>query len=200
MPIANETLSRPGEYASRAATDDMAKMMLEEASAAAEPAGPAKAPPSSDPIELWRSGLKTAGITEDQAGIILDSMLDKGYWERDYRLFNGRVVLRLRTRDAANINRIMAMIDRIRVPTQVMIDEHIAQLNLAGSIVTLRDATLPHPNVNTATVDAIEDAFDKRREFVSRIPGPLMPSVRAALIHFDSVVGAALANGAAEGF
>lgn len=197
MTSPDENLARPGVYNRKPTLDDYAKEALDEVTNEPPKEEPTK---EKDPIETWREGLKAAGINEAQAGTILDSMLEKGYWERDYRLFNGRVVLRLRTRDAQNINRIMALIDRMRLPTQALIDEHIAILNLAGSIVSLRDAQLPHPDVNKSSTDVIEDAFDKRREFVSRIAGPLMPAIRSALVHFDSVVAAALANGAAEGF
>lgn len=191
-----DTLTRPGEYAS---PDDLAKAALQEVTPAADP--PAEPTVDNrDPIEKWREGLKAMKITEAQAEAILDSMLAKGYWERDYKLFGGKVTVRLRTRDVQNLNRILSVIDRMRLPNQVLIDENISILNLAGSLVKLRDVTLPHPDLAKATVDEIEDAFDKRQEFVRRISGPLMPALRTSLYHFDAVVTAALANGAAEGF
>ena len=197
MAKTSENISRPGEYG-----DSLAQEALEGVANETPAQDPATAAPEPElePIEKWRAALKEAGITEEQAGTILDSMLSKGYWEREYRLFYGKVVLKLRTRDAQNINRIMSAIDQMRMPTPAMVDEAIALLNLSGSIVQLRDVTLPHPDALKATVDDIETAFDQRRAFVARIPGPLMPAIRKALVHFDQVVAAALANGAIEGF
>lgn len=194
-----DTIAQTGQYASQ---DDLAKQALDDIP---DPSAPtpeaASAPPDNrPPIEKWRDGLRKAGITEAYAETVLDSMLSKGYWEREYKLYHGRVLLKLRTRDAQNINRIMAAIDRMRVPSAPLIEEHITLLNLAGSIVKLRDVNLPHPDVNTSSVDEIEDAFEKRREFTRRISGPLMPAIRAALVHFDKIVAAALADGADEGF
>lgn len=193
----SEKITRAGDYG---ATDDLAKAAMEGVASTAEGEEVNPAAEERDPIEKWRAGLKAAKITEEQAGRILDSMLEKGYWERDYKLFQGRVSMRLRTRDVQNINRILSTIDRMRVPAQAMIEETIILLNLAGSLVQLRDVTLPHPDVNKATIDEIEDAFDARKQFVQRLSGPLLPAIRTALIHFDGVVTAALANGAAEGF
>lgn len=197
---ATPTIARPGQYGA-ANNDDLAKSAMEDIP---DPNAPGSETPEAvdnrAPIEKWREGLRKADITEAQAETILDSMLSKGYWEREYKLFHGKVTLKLRTRDAQNLNRIMSTIDRMRVPAPSLIEEHISMLNLAGSIVQLRSVTLPHPDIAKASVDEIEEAFEKRQEFTRRISGPLMPAIRVALVHFDKVVAAALADGADEGF
>jgi hypothetical protein len=49
-------------------------------------------------------------------------------------------------------------------------------------------------------VAEIEDAYTRRYEFVGKLPAPVFEQMTVALAHFDAIVAAATAEGAAQGF
>jgi len=152
-----------------------------------------------DVIRPWKDVLADAKITEDQANVILDAMMTKGYWEKNYVLLRGRLHTTLRTRDAYSVTRISKALDLRRNPTDTAFVEVTFNYNLAGSLIKYQEATLPFSEAK-ASLANIEDCFNKRLEFVDRLPSPVVSALYRALANFDQIVAAALYEEAPTGF
>jgi len=155
--------------------------------------------PSVENVRPWKDVLAEAKITEEQANVILDSMMTKGYWDKSYVLLRGRLHATLRTRDAYNVTRISKALDLRRNPTNTAFAELVFNYNLAGSMVKYQEVTLPFPE-GKATLETIEDHFQKRLEFIDRLPSPVVSALYSALSNFDQIVSAALYEEAPTGF
>ncbi len=227
MGTPNQTFIRPGVPGGVAPSgrsiDAMAVDALDEESSAFVPSlptpaappppapvepAPKAAPVSKDdsspqvqttPAEQWQQALKNANITEEQAYEIVDAIIHKGYWEKEYSLWNGRVKVVFRTRDAQHVFRVQAALEKLVDRTQFSVGQTIFRTNIAGSLAKYQSQALPHPEVK-ATGNEVEDSFRVRYEFVGKLPGPVFDQMCIAMGNFDAIVTAAASNGAAQGF
>lgn len=152
------------------------------------------------PAERWQRNIKNAGLSETEANDILDKVLEQGFWEKEYSLYNGRLRLTLRSRDAAANQRVANALDEVRTYDQRVLDQARLRVQLACSLVRFRDKPLA-----TAAPDEEpakhESAFVQRLTFCDRfIAGPIVDAVYRALIDFDNKTYAALSEGASSGF
>jgi hypothetical protein len=152
------------------------------------------------PAERWLRNIKNAGLTEAEANEILDKVLEQGYWEKEYALYNGRLKITLRSRDAAANQRVANALDEVRSFDQRVLDQARLRVQLACSLVRFRDKILPTaaPDEDPAKHEA---AFRARLTFCDQyIAGPIVEAVYRALIDFDAKTYAALSEGAPAGF
>ena len=152
------------------------------------------------PAERWLRNIKNAGLEEDDANEILDKVLEQGFWEKEYLLYNGRLKITLRSRDAAANQRVANALDDVRTFDQTVINQARLRVQLASSLVRFRDKALA-----TATPDQSmqehDRAFTDRLAFCDRfIAGPVIEALYRALIDFDNKTYAALSEGASSGF
>lgn len=205
---------RPGQYANMEALAASSVAEVEEKLAGpGEPPSESNTAPDADvkdptasltPAERWANNLKAAQITEAQALAILDAMLDKGYYQREYKLFRGRLSITLRTRESSSTHRVSEAIDRLRNPLDMVVRQTAFRLNLAGSLVKYASANkqplmLPHLPANSSYED-LEKAFGERVRFVDGLQETIQAQMFQCLAHFDTIVGAALSEGASENF
>lgn len=152
------------------------------------------------PAERWEKNIADAGLTQPQAFAILDDVIMKGYWEKEYNLFRGRLNVTFRTRDAQHRRRVQrALQDQNSSITPLTFTEIVSRYNLSGSLSVYKKVRLPFAAEN-GTPDQIEEAFLQRYDFVGKISGPVFDQLIEALIDFDKVVAAAFSEGAASGF
>lgn len=152
------------------------------------------------PAERWQKNLKDAEISEAQAFVILDDVIAKGYWEKEYPLFRGRLNVTFRTRDGQHRRRLQrALQEHSSNVSTLTFTEIVTRYNLAASLSVYKKTRLPFA-AETATVDDVEEAFLKRYDFVGRLPAPVFDQLVEALVNFDKVVAAAFSEGAASGF
>jgi hypothetical protein len=152
------------------------------------------------PAERWQRNIKNAGLSETDANDILDKVLEQGFWEKEYVLYNGRLKLTLRSRDAAANQRVANAIDEVRTYDQQVLNQARLRVQLACSLIRYRDKPLPTaaPDEDPMKHDA---AFSQRLTFCDRfIAGPIVDVVYRALIDFDAKTYAALSEGASSGF
>jgi len=152
------------------------------------------------PAERWQRNVKNAGLTEAEANEILDKVLEQGFWEKEYVLYNGRLKLTLRSRDAAANQRVANALDDVRTFDQRVLDQARLRVQLACSLVRFRDKPL-QTAAPDEEADKHEAAFRSRLTFCDRfIAGPIVEAVYRALIDFDTKTYAALSEGASSGF
>lgn len=152
------------------------------------------------PAERWEKNIESAGLSEAQAFAILDDVIAKGYWEKEYNLFRGRLNVTFRTRDGQHRRRVQRALQEQSTPVSTLsFTEIVTRYNLAASLSVFKKTRLPFAPDN-GTVDQIEDAFLQRYDFVGKISGPVFDQLVEALIDFDKLVTAAFSEGAAAGF
>lgn len=152
------------------------------------------------PAERWQRNVKNAQMTEEEANDILDKVLGAGYWEKEYVLFNGRLKLTLRSRDAAANQRVANAMDDVRTFDQRVLDQARLRVQLACSLVRYRDKVLP-TSAPDEPAEKHEVAYRSRLAFCDQfIAGPVIDAVYRALIDFDAKTYAALSEGASSGF
>jgi hypothetical protein len=195
---------RPGQPLS---TEALQEKMIEEATpevAEAKADEPKEKAPLT-PIEEWHNVLKAAKIDERQALEILTKILETGYYSREYTLFNGLLRVVLRTRTIASSRRIAFNLDQLARPYNAAEPDPLHQnismrLQLIDSLVSYKEQSLPHPGLK-ASPEEIQKAWEARQSFVDYdIPEPVQMAVYQALFHFNTIVNAALSNGAAHSF
>lgn len=190
--------------------DQLAQQMLNEMAPETEPAARAKQIEevkskakeyvSLTPAERWLRNIKNAGLEEDDANEILDKVLERGYWEKEYALYQGRLKILLRSRDAAANQRVANALDDVRTYDQAVINQARLRVQLACSLVRFRDKSLPTASPDQAMPEH-DRAFSERMAFCDRfIAGPVIEALYRALVDFDSKTYAALSEGASSGF
>lgn len=152
------------------------------------------------PAERWQKLLASAGITEQDAYAILDAVIQKGYWEKEYRLWNGRVKCVFRTRDAHHLMRVRQSLEDLSDRSEFSVSQTIFRVNTAGSLSSYQNVVLPAVDIAKASVEEIENAYVQRYNFIGKLPAPIFEQMYVALAHFDAVVTAATSEGAAQGF
>lgn len=162
--------------------------------------GKAKEYLSLAPAERWKRNIDNAKLSVDEANEILDKVLERGYWEKEYDLYGGRLKLTLRSRDAAANQRVANALDEVRTFDQRVLDQARLRVQLASSLVKYRDKVLPVAAPDEAPAKH-EATFAERLTFCDRfIAGPVIEAVYRALIDFDNKTYAALSEGASAGF
>lgn len=190
--------------------DQLAQQMLNEMAPETEPEARAKQIEevkskakeyvSLTPAERWLRNIKNAGLEEDDANEILDKVLEQGYWDKEYSLYQGRLKVVLRSRDAAANQRVANALDDVRTFDQAVINQARLRVQLACSLVRFRDKALPTASPDQPMGEH-DRAFSDRMAFCDRfIAGPVIEALYRALIDFDSKTYAALSEGASSGF
>lgn len=152
------------------------------------------------PAERWEKNVKAAGMTVDEAEKILDAVLEKGHWEKEYSLYRGRLKLTLRSRDFAANQRVAQAVDNVRTNDEAVLYQTRMRTQLACSLLRYKDITLAYPDSNAGRA-AHEDAYIERAKFVdTNIQSAVADAVFQALSDFDRRTYAALSEGADDSF
>jgi hypothetical protein len=188
-------IRRPGTYVAPAAEAIAAKMQAEEPEEEQPEQAAAKIEDDEEiltPIDRWRKGLETAKLTEEEADAIIDEMISRGFYEKEYTLFRGRLVVRFRSRDGQALERIARALDSVRTNDERVHSQIISRFNLASSLATYGDKKFTKPST--------DEEFIERLKFVDSRPSAVLSQIYVALNNFDAQVFAALNEGAEMGF
>jgi hypothetical protein len=199
--MSNQNIRRPGQYPA-APTDQLAQDALNEP----EPQQVEEPEATTDsgvsrktPMERWRDAIENAGLSEEDADRILDSVLTTGYYEKPHKLFRGKLSVTLRSRDAASLQRVSDAIDAVRTNDTRVHTQTMNRYNLAASLVRYQDKLFKHPPTN-ADAQERDKAFFERLSYVDAIPAPVLVQLYNLLGKFDVAVYAAMSEGAELGF
>jgi hypothetical protein len=131
--------------------------------------------------------LKAVGITPEEAAEIVDSLLEKGYYERPFQLTKKHAVtLRSRTLEAQEV--MQGVIEHDAPQYAITINETISKYNLAASLAEFRGRKFPVEDVrNTLT-------------FVKALPLPVFTAMVNRLAKFDAIMNVVLSEGVVENF
>lgn len=199
---------RPGRPATPTArpTDALAADMLAddpEPSPAAAPAADASeataTAPEKSPLDRWREAIAKVGLTEDQAHRILDSIVEKGFYQQEYRVFHGRVRVALRTRDSSTLRRVGDALDMARTNDPRVHQQVTSRILLIDSLAVYRDQAYAFATP-ADSADRAQALFNARAQVVDTLPDKVYDALLGALFKFDQAVFAATSEGDAEAF
>lgn len=196
------SIQRSGEYPS---PEDIAAQMEAEVQATLTPVAAAPPPPPATPAApeaplTWEQRVERAGLTPDQAHLILTKILTEGYFERAFTIY-GKLPVVLRSRDGYARQRLLEISDSFRIADPRVQQEIYWRVALAGSLVKLNTETFAHLPPTERDPVKIDAAFTARLAAVDRIPDAMLEGTLFPLIsRFDAWVYAALSNGAPSGF
>ena len=157
---------------------------------------------SKDIVEASKSYeeiLKEAEISLDDAQSIVDDMLLQGYYEESYPLTK-RVSVTFRTRTQADYVRYSIALEAISPKFVDQLQELMVRYFLAGSLVRFGDQNLPYPDRTKENLEKVNDAFDKRLEWIESQPERIVALLAQKLNKFDKKVAVVLSEGVANFF
>lgn len=191
----------PGQYKS---DEELARQMLDEESKRPDEAKPeakpeaAKAEPKKEKPPTWEERLAAVELSPEQAFIILDAVLEKGFYERTFPLYGGRISVTLRTRDGSHRQRVANALDELRTNDPRVHGQVMSRMFLAGSLVRFNKDTLDMAEDGDSR--AKESAFQSRLAYVDKLSDPVLDTLFELISRFDGWTFASLANGAPTGF
>lgn len=201
----NQPIRTHGVVSKKAASisEDIAIQALEDEAKAPENAAEAPTEEAdaqlSTPLDRWRANVAKAGLTEDEANSIVDSIIQTGHYERGFSLFRGRVKLRLRTRSSLTLRRVGDALDLVRSNDARVHNQVMYRLLLIDSIASFQTTTFEFPR-HDAPPERHAAAMQQRADFVDSLNERLYEAVMGALARFDAIVAAACSEGGVDGF
>ena len=201
---------RPGApVAPKRPTDNIAETMLADDP---EPVETAKAAAPSEneaaesepqviekPLDRWHKAIKAAGITEEQAYTILDSIVEKGFYQQEYRIFHGRIRVTLRTRDSSTLRRVSDALDMSRTNDPRVHQQVTSRVLLIDSLAAYQKHTFEFAQPGDK-LERVASLYAIRERAVDALPDQVYSALLAVLFKFDQAVYAASSEGDVEAF
>lgn len=136
-----------------------------------------KEPESED--KPFSARLEEVGVTKEDLEAILDSLLTKGRYTREYDIA-GKIKVVFRARDGDDGERLRSRLDEEAPRYTITQQELIAKYNLASSLMRYGE---------TKFMDVKNDKdFETALAYVNKLPGAVLNILLQRLFHFDSLV------------
>lgn len=179
-----------------AATGDTAAAL--DASAAQLEAAAQEAEKELGPLERYEKALKTLNITREEAASIVDDILTKGYWSKEFQI-TPRHKVTFRSRLYSDTQRFHDYIEVVQPKNPSYYNEILFQYSLAASLERYGGKVFEHPK-RDATEEQADESFKRRLDYVSKLGDPALRLLYAKLAKFDEIVRTVMEEGAAENF
>jgi hypothetical protein len=153
-----------------------------------------------DKAKSYLEQLRDFGLPVEKARMIRDNMLFNHYHEEDYLLGN-KLPITIRTRDYADVQRAMRRLEAASLQYPIAVSDMIAQCNMAASLRRYGTTVFEIKTVRDgATVEEVENAFEKRLNFILGLSTTLVDKLMVQVQKFDMMISAVFADGAPEDF
>lgn len=149
------------------------------------------------PAERYRERLKSVGVTNEEAQLIFDSVLERGYYEEAYFLDKKqtrRVVFR--TRAFSDEQRLRDEMELRKPALNASVDSIVALYNISAALYEWDGKPVDH----TEAREGENVAFDKVKAMVRKLPMPIFTRLQELLHNFDQKTMAVFSEGSAENF
>lgn len=157
-----------------------------------------KAEEALKPRESYEQRLNAAGLTMDDAALIVDAILEKGFWEEDVRITTKKKAT-FRSRQAFDAERVNTVLEVLKPAFNTTMQEITYKYLLASSISRYDNMIFDFPTAKT-NKDEREKLFEKRLNWVDGLPDPLLRLLYQKLSKFDMKIAAVTDEGAIENF
>lgn len=150
------------------------------------------------PMASYEERLKQVGVSKEEASEIIDAVLLKGHFAKDYQITKS-IKARFRTRGARDTRRAQIALEGMRLTYDHHYAEVLGRYLLAASLEQFGADVLTHPKRNTSN-DEIEKQFQARFEYVEGLSEPALQILMNKLRLFDIMIATVLSEGSIENF
>lgn len=150
------------------------------------------------PMQSYEDKLKEAGVTKEEAAEIVDSVLLKGHYSKEYAITK-RIKARFRTRNARDTRRAQDMLEAMRLSMASHYNEMLGRFLLAASLELFGNDKLEHPAKDAKSED-VEKSYSARLTYVENMSDPALRIAFDKLRVFDNMISVVLEEGTIENF
>jgi len=144
-------------------------------------------------------GLKEVGLDINKARAIMDEVLAHGHYTETRELRGKPIVIR--SRNYRDTLRTQQYLEAENPTYATSMDEIVLRYNAAASLVQFGEHKFEHPEDRAdAPREEIEEAFDKRLNFLQTLPSIMVGKLSTAVYNMDVKLQAVFAEGAPEDF
>ena len=137
----------------------------------------------------WLQDLEMNQIHVNEAEKILDTIIQKGFYEETYRIA-GRV-FKLRTRTTVDSDRLIEMLREMSPDSEAVASHLIARVNVASSLASFGENSFPHSIPTDDNRDLLDQEWRLRWSYISSLPQPIFLALAQTMQRFDLKVNLA---------
>lgn len=146
----------------------------------------------------WRQDLLRNRVTIPEAEKILDTVMQKGFYEESYRIAGS--VFKLRTRTTVDSDRLIEMLRELAPESEAVATHLIARVNIASSLSKFGDNNFPHSEPSDENRELLDQEWRLRWTYISSLPQPIFLAIVQTMQRFDLKVNLACDARALENF
>ena len=146
----------------------------------------------------WRQDLLRHRVTIPEAEKILDTIMQKGFYEESYRVAGS--VFKLRTRTTVDSDRLIEMLRELAPESEAVATHLIARVNIASSLSKFGDNNFPHSEPSDENRELLDQEWRLRWTYISSLPQPIFLAIVQTMQRFDLKVNLACDARALENF
>lgn len=146
----------------------------------------------------WVSDLRYNKVDIREAEKILDTIMQKGFYEESYRIAGS--VFKLRTRTTVDADRLIEMLRELAPESEAVATHLIARVNVASSLSKFGDHNFPHSVPSDDNRDLLDEEWRIRWTYISSLPQPIFLAIAQTMQRFDLKVNLACDARALENF
>lgn len=148
--------------------------------------------------EEWYRDLRFNKVSLKEAERILDTIMQKGFYEESYRLA-GRV-FKLRTRTTVDSDRLIEMLRELSPESEAVATHLIARVNAACSLSQFGENVFPHSSPTDENRELLDQEWRMRWVYISSLPQPVFLALAQTMQRFDLKVNLSCDARALENF
>ena len=146
----------------------------------------------------WLQDLRLNRVELSEAQKILDTIMQKGFYEESYRIAGS--IFKLRTRTTVDSDRLIEMIRELSPESEAVASHLIARVNVASSLSKFGDNNFPHSVPSDDNRDLLDQEWRLRWTFISSLPQPIFLAIAQTMQRFDLKVNLSCDARALENF
>ena len=146
----------------------------------------------------WMQDLTMNRVNKQDAERILDTIMQKGFYEESYRIAGK--IFKLRTRTTVDSDRLIEMLRSLSPETEAEASHLIARVNVAASLSKFGDNTFPHSRPTDENRALLDEEWRLRWSYISSLPQPIFLAIAQTMQRFDLKVKLACDARAMENF
>lgn len=146
----------------------------------------------------WAQDLKMHRVSISEAEKILDTIMQKGFYEESYRIAGS--VFKLRTRTTVDSDRLIEMLREVAPESEAVATHLIARINVAASLAKFGENNFPHSQPTDENRSLLDEEWRLRWNFISSLPQPIFLAIAQTMQRFDLKVNLSCDARALENF
>lgn len=146
----------------------------------------------------WHQDLRLNRIEVNEAEKILDTIMQKGFYEESYRIAGS--MFKLRTRTTVDSDRLIEMLRELSPESEAVASHLIARVNAASSLSKFGENNFPHSSPSDDNRELLDQEWRLRWTYISSLPQPIFLAIAQTMQRFDLKVNLSCDARALENF